>query len=29
MRVGDVLDAEGRVLAPEVMSVVEWRHPRL
>lgn len=29
VRVGDVLDAEGRVLAPEVMNVVEWRHPRL
>jgi len=28
VRVGDVLDSEGRVLAPEVMNVVEWRHPR-
>ncbi|MGC8773103.1 MAG: glycosyltransferase [Conexivisphaera sp.] len=27
--IGDVLDAEGRAVAPEVMNVVEWRHPRL
>ena len=27
--IGDVLDAEGRVVAPETMNVVEWRHPRL